>query len=280
MAIPPPTDGGYQLWWYYPSMAGNIIFAVLFCILSIAHLIGLALNRIWICVPLVVGGILEIVGYGIRAYANSNTSTVTLYATQSVLILLAPILFAASVYMYLGRLMIATNTTALSPIPTRYLTKLFVCGDVLCFFIQAVGGGMQSVKKLADKQYIAEYVILVGLILQIIFFGVFVVVAVMVHMRMARKGIEEKTVAWRRLLLVLYVVSGLICLRNIFRAIEYGMGTDGYLLQNEWPGFVFDGALMVIALIVSLAWYIGRGSKLNVRYDSVSSTEELKPTRS
>ncbi|KAK4495573.1 hypothetical protein PRZ48_012841 [Zasmidium cellare] len=279
MSTPPPTEGGYQLWWYYPSMAGNIIFAVLFGICTIAHLTGLFMNRLWICVPLVVGGLLEIIGYGVRAYANSKTDTVALYAAQSVLILLAPILFAASVYMYLGRLMLATNTTSLSPIPTKWLTKLFVIGDALCFIIQAIGGGMQSLKSLADKQYIAEYVILAGLILQIIFFGIFCVVAVMVHKRMAAKGVDDRAIAWRRMLKVLYAVSVLITLRNIFRVIEYGMGTDGYLLQNEWPGFVFDGALMVVALIVSLAWYVGRGSKLNARYDSVSSTKELKPAQ-
>lgn len=176
--------------------------------------------------------------------------------------------------------MTATNATELSPIPVQYLTKTFVWGDVLCFAIQAVGGSMQSIKSMKDKMYIAEYIILGGLILQICIFCIFVVVAVVVHMRMARRTFKEGTIAWEKRLVGLYIVSGLVCLRNIFRAVEYGLGSDGYLLGHEWPGFVFDGALMVLALTICGTWYLGSGAKLNSKYDGYAKTTELEYVRS
>tara|TARA_R110002003_G_scaffold112_13_gene9655 strand:+ start:2531 stop:2764 length:234 start_codon:yes stop_codon:yes gene_type:complete len=59
---------------------------------------------------------------------------------QALLILLGPIFFAAFIYMFLGRIMLATNSSALSMIRPTRLTKLFVGGDVLCFLVQAGGG--------------------------------------------------------------------------------------------------------------------------------------------
>ena len=248
------NESDFKYYHYNPSLPAASIFAILFLLTSLVHIYQLIRSRTWYFTPLVVGGVMECIGYIGRILSSRQSPNWTLgpYIIQSVLILLAPILFAASVYMYLGRLMIATNTTSLSPIRTKWLTKIFVIGDVCCFLIQAIGGGLQSVKSLADTPEIAEGVILAGLVLQIIFFGIFCFVAVLVHRRMARKGVDEKGVAWRRMLLVLYTVSGLITLRNVFRVIEYAMGTDGYLLQNEWPGFVFDGAFMVLALIAVL----------------------------
>lgn len=137
---------------------------------------------------------------------------------------------------------------------------------------------MMSVKKLQDKMYIGENVVLVGLCLQILFFGIFVMTSIVVHIRMARQQhkMEDCKINWKRMLIVLYVVSSLICLRNIYRAVEYELGSDGYLLANEWPGFVFDGALMVLVLGVCVRWDIGSGSKLSPGYDGYANTTELK----
>lgn len=58
---------------------------------------------------------------------------------QSILLLLGPTLFSASIYMILGRLVVLLEADAYSLIRPRWLTKLFVLGDVLSFFAQ--GGG-------------------------------------------------------------------------------------------------------------------------------------------
>ena len=64
------------------------------------------------------------------------------YIGQSLLLLLAPALFAASIYMILGRLIVALNAGSNSIIRPSWLTKIFVVGDVLSFLMQC--GGMSS----------------------------------------------------------------------------------------------------------------------------------------
>ena len=58
---------------------------------------------------------------------------------QSALILIAPAFLAASIYMTLGRIITMLQAEQYSVIPLRWLTKIFVAGDVLSFLMQASG---------------------------------------------------------------------------------------------------------------------------------------------
>jgi hypothetical protein len=145
---------------------------------------------------------------------------------QALLILLGPIFFAASIYMFLGRIMLATNSSALSMIRPMRLTKLFVGGDVLCFLVQVGGGGILAGSDSMSSADVGKGVILVGLGLQMVIFGLFLVVAGVWQRRMGAvaKGASQWGFEWHRYLSVLYVVSLLITFRNLFRIIEYAMG--------------------------------------------------------
>ncbi|UPL03973.1 hypothetical protein LCI18_014907 [Fusarium solani-melongenae] len=57
-------------------------------------------------------------------------------------IILALIPFAASIYMKLGRIVLMSGKPQLSLIKPKWLTKLFVCGDILAFLVQASGVSM------------------------------------------------------------------------------------------------------------------------------------------
>lgn len=61
------------------------------------------------------------------------------YIIQSVFLLVAPALFAASIYMELGRIINLTDGDSRSIIGRTKLTKIFVTGDVLSFFAQSGG---------------------------------------------------------------------------------------------------------------------------------------------
>ncbi|KAF2119841.1 RTA1 like protein-domain-containing protein [Lophiotrema nucula] len=260
----------YKLWNYTPSTAGGVIGAIVFFILTFFHSWRLVKNRTWFCIPFVIGGLFEAIGYAARAAAHTDTESKTPYIIQSVLILVAPILFAASIYMVLGRLILRTESESLSVIRPRWVTVIFVTGDILCFFIQSGGAGMlvQADDQSGVKR--GENIILGGLILQILCFGFFVVVAGIWHKRMsametpaARTGL----IPWRRYISLLYVASVCISIRNACRVVEYAMGRDAYLLTHEWPMYIYDFLLMATALGVCLSWYdpnIKRGAKLDI----------------
>lgn len=61
------------------------------------------------------------------------------YIIQSTLLLIAPALFAASIYMELGRVILLVRGERFSIVRVNWLTKIFVAGDVLSFLMQASG---------------------------------------------------------------------------------------------------------------------------------------------
>lgn len=84
----------------------------------------------------------ETIGYVGRALNAGQTYgnwTIGPYIMQSLLLLLAPALFAASIYMVLGRIILLTDGEAHSPIRVKWLTKVFVAGDVISFLAQSGG---------------------------------------------------------------------------------------------------------------------------------------------
>lgn len=62
-----------------------------------------------------------------------------IYSVQTIMILLAPPLYAASIYMTLGRLIRFLDAESLSIVSTRWITAIFLVGDVVAFVMQAAG---------------------------------------------------------------------------------------------------------------------------------------------
>lgn len=58
---------------------------------------------------------------------------------QATLLLVAPALFAATIYMELGRIIAMVDGEGHVKIPLRWLTKIFVIGDVFSFMLQGAG---------------------------------------------------------------------------------------------------------------------------------------------
>ncbi|RSM08172.1 hypothetical protein CEP52_004805 [Fusarium oligoseptatum] len=94
------------------------------------------------------------------------------YIMQNVLILIAPALMAASIYMILGRIILLTEGEHHALIRRRWLTKIFVFGDVASLLLQSSGGGLMAVNE--DLQKIGQNVIIGGLFVQLLFFGCFI----------------------------------------------------------------------------------------------------------
>ena len=106
------------------------------------------------------------------------------------------------------------------------------------------------------KTQTGQNVILVGIILQLVWFGFFIAIAGLLQYRMNRhptsaaRNIEHK---WKKYLMSLYVVSVLVIIRSIFRVVEFAQGHDGYLQSHEVYFYIFD-SIPMFALMVWLNW--------------------------
>ncbi|KAF7558383.1 hypothetical protein G7046_g5773 [Stylonectria norvegica] len=276
------TYNGYPLWRYIPSLPAAIIFIIIYAALTAAHCWKLLRHRMWFCIPFVVGGIFEVIGYIGRAAAHNNTGILIPYILQSIFLLIAPILFAASLYMTLSRLILAVHGARSSIIAPRWLTRIFVTGDVFSFLMQSTGAGLR-VKAGSDddsesSSNLGSNIIVGGLIFQIIIFAVFVATAVRFHVRFGREGeARAGDVPWRSVLTMLYVTSACIMARNVFRVAEYAMGSDGYLLGIEWGVYVFDASLMTVTMACFFWKYPSRleaRKGMGTELDVVDSPEE------
>ncbi|KAL8900835.1 MAG: hypothetical protein Q9207_005498 [Kuettlingeria erythrocarpa] len=250
-------SGEYHLYRYSPSLVAAIIAIVAFAILTLLHTYRMIKSKLWFCLSFTFGGLFEFVGYIGRALGHSSPASLGLYILQTLLILVAPALFAASIYMTLGRIMRATRAEHHSPIRVNWLTKLFVLGDIISFCTQGGGGGQQASGE-PDKVKMGENIILGGLFLQIVIFGLFVLVSVIFHKRLRKQPTQVSVVGdlkWQKMMMVLYAVSALILVRNVFRVVEYAGGRDGPLLRVEWPIYVFDALLMAATMVVWGVWY-------------------------
>lgn len=180
--------------------------------------------------------------------------------------------------MILGRLI-----TCLPAGPTRsfirpsWLTKVFVLGDVLSFLVQSSGGGLIASKRQAE---LGQTVIVSGLVLQIVTFGIFLAAAVAFHIRYSRLlsyARPEAGLPWRKVLLMLYTVSALIMVRSVFRVAEYIQGREGYSMTHQWTLFVFDSSLM---FLVTVAFFVMYHPDDMTRSDQEDEYIEARPVAS
>jgi hypothetical protein len=105
---------------------------------------------------------------------------------------------------------------------------------------------------------LGENVIIVGLFVQILFFGFFVAVSVIFHKGIAANPTTESAtcaVNWKRYLSVLYFASAMIMIRCMYRVVEYIQGQSGALQSHEYYAYMFDAFMMFQVMIAFIAFH-------------------------
>lgn len=191
----------FEFYHYSPSLAAAIIFTLLFIATTALHTYQLIRTRTLYMIPFLIGGFFQSIGYIARAVSATQKNgewTLGPYIVQSTLILVAPALFAASVYMHLGRVVRMVNggqtdeKLLFGLIKTTWLTKVFVAGDVISFMMQAGGGGLMATENVDT----GETLVLGGLGVQIAFFGLFVFTGVTWNLKMRSRNSVSR-VSWK-----------------------------------------------------------------------------------
>ena len=106
---------------------------------------------------------------------------------------------------------------------------------------------------------------IVGLIMQLLFFGLFLVTAAIFHRRKLRESSSQdggETLMptpsgnhWTTLLWALYAVGLLILVRSFYRLIEFIDGYGGYVMSHEAFLYVFDASLMSCAMFIMVRYH-------------------------
>ena len=137
---------------------------------------------------------------------------------------------------------------------------------------------MLTQAKTLDDVKKGENIIVGGLGIQILFFGFFMIVALVFHRRISNRPTRAAmsiVAPWQQLIYVLYISSGLIMVRSIYRVAEYVMGSEGVLMSKEYYLYCLDALPMLLVALSYNYFHPGRVINKNSqdRRLSVSSLE-------
>ncbi|KAK7524574.1 hypothetical protein IWZ03DRAFT_392018 [Phyllosticta citriasiana] len=220
----------FALYHYDPSTALAVVLMFLFSNESLAHGWLLWRQRTWYFIPFLIGGICKLILY----IKSHQTGPLGPYVMQSLMILLAPILFAASIYMILGRIIRLVDAESYSPIRVGWLTEKFLRRKT----------SFRSSPRRQIKW--GEHVIIAA--------GSF-------HFRIIRAPTQKAEAIWgllRQYMLVLYAASFLIITLDALRVIEYVQGSDGELMSKEMWIYLFDATLTFLVMLLFVIWHPSR----------------------
>lgn len=113
-----------------------------------------------------------------------------------------------------------------------------------------------------------SHIVLAGLVVQILLFGFFVVVAIVFHRRLRARPTnqsQDPSLPWEKFLYVLYVTSAFIMFRSIVRVAEFVEGFHGTIILHEVYLFVLDAVPMLLLMVI-----------FNIAYPSMFSKQAKK----
>ncbi|KAI0517646.1 RTA1-domain-containing protein [Xylaria bambusicola] len=248
---------------YRPSEIAGYAFLGLFAIATLAHIVYLFILRAWWFIPFILGGIAEVFGYYGRALSHDQPDVVGPWILQNLLLLTAPPLISATIYMTLGRLATAVDSRRCLPVTPRLLTPLYVLLDVGVVGTQLAGSvlpasGEPSAIELSKK------LVLSGLLAQAVALTIFILIAWFVEHRIKQISsptivLNDNTLAhWGNHFRAIQGVTLLIIVRSIVRTVEYVQGPDGFVISHEAFIYIFDAVLMWLVMAIYTVLHPGR----------------------
>ena len=223
---------------------------------------------------------MEAGGYYFRAYSHDDPCRILPFVIQGLLILAAPPFLAATIYMTLGRIIRNLKAEACSLIAPRWLTKMFVLGDLVCFVSQIAGSILRASTDL-DTNRRGSDIVLAGLAIQVVIFCFFLILTWNFQIRFSRQE-GHVEFHWKKHIGVLYTVSIVFLVRNIVRIVEFLQGGDGFIVTHESMLYVFDGSFMFLVVLSFVIMHPGRLFKEARRLDKVNRwgmENEMSPLR-
>ncbi|KAF1987843.1 RTA1-domain-containing protein [Aulographum hederae CBS 113979] len=262
-----------SFWRYLPSYGANGAFIGLFSLSLTLFLIQGFMSRRFLgfSIAMVLGCILEVVGYVARIKAHDNPFAEAAFLAQIVTLTIAPAFLAAGIYLCLSRIVLAfgASNSRLSP---KMYPRVFIPCDVVSLLLQAAGGGLASSQSHQNKDpTTGNNIMIAGLAFQVATLLVFIVLAADFSVRtwmrvksLGREGALDPTHerlrsswAFQGFLIALALSTLCIFTRCVYRVAELSDGWDGHLINTQRYFIGLEGALVAISVLVLNAFHPG-----------------------
>lgn len=254
---------GRGLYPYAPSLAAAVGTLLVFIVLFGVSTGQYVWYRSWFWWPMLLAILMEVTGYLFRILSIRSHHERTPFIVQSVLILVAPAVMAASCYMAFGRIVLWVVPARFKSfrhlwIPVRWLTPFFVGFDVLGFLVQVAGATMLASAEDPDGLDQGRRIVLLGIMVQLVMFAFFAVATLRLWLLLRGKLAGEKLpteTEWRIFLKIILVTSVAILLRSLYRFLEYVLGSDNALLSNEIYHYSMDAFPIIAVASLFVAYH-------------------------
>lgn len=276
-----------------PNKPLSIVATILYGLILVAHTGQMIRYRAWYFSAVVVAGIMETLGYITRTISCNDVSSRGLFICQFALVVLAPVLVAAGDYIIFGKLLeqiLGGPRARALGVPARWVTVIFITGDILSFILQGAGAGIMSSASNGQNARVLKHgqdIMVGGLGIQLVFFGFFSIATIRFDFKSRQilrergekyeKGARPK---WRYLLWTLYASCVLIIMRSAYRVAEFSQGWTGFLASHERYFYGLEALPMLLALLLFVFIHPGqflpegRGKPSSTRSPSAADIEE------
>ncbi|KAI5361882.1 Putative RTA-like protein [Septoria linicola] len=259
------NDATIIIYGYTPSLAVGVLGVALFTIAAATHLFLLVRHRSWYFSPLLIGTLMEIVGYIFRLLSSQQDPySVPWFVVQYFFIVVAPVFFSAAIYTIVS-VMISFYGREFAPLPPKVVLGVFVACDVVATVVQIAGAALVGVAYSNERDPTTpNNILLAGLAFQVFSFAVFLGVLGWTLVK-ARRSPERIS---RGFVVGVVVATLAVYLRTLFRLAETAEGLMEKLSTHE----VFFGCLefapIVVAVFIFTYWHPGRWLKSGINTGS------------
>ncbi|KAJ3099294.1 hypothetical protein HK100_004916 [Physocladia obscura] len=221
-------------------MAGTV-----YGLLFLAHTFQAFLFKTRYMIAAMAGTFLESVAYWVRIPSINDPFNIPKYATQYCLIIVSPVLIAATQYIMLEKIIFFSYPQTS---PVKHLSVYFILCDIVTFLVQIFG----STILVSDdsKRDLGQAILKAGLWLQVASFAAYLAMAMIFYFR-AQKLEQAKPSLnpWRKIFYTLMISGSLVFIRSLFRIVQFSYGFRGPIATNETYLYCFDFGLLVLAML-------------------------------
>lgn len=254
---------------YTPDLASNAILAIIFGLCTLSQAALAIRYRTWaLGFAATTGCLLECLGYIGRIMLRNNVWNHGAFALQLVTLIVAPSLLAAAIYLELKALVRHFGEQYSRLKPVLYVW-IFVCSDVACIALQAIGGGIAAGGDDKNAIDVGNDMIIAGLAIQVAVMGICVLLAAnfafnvykgRVVARRAREELikdESSVKAFRFYMSCTCVAFLTVFIRSVYRVPEFADGWGNGLMRNELDFMLLDGMMVAIAAVLMTVGHPG-----------------------
>jgi hypothetical protein len=233
----------------------GILAVILFTIALFFHAWLLFRHRTWYFSTVLIGTLMEIIGYIFRILAaKKNPYSVAYFVGQYFCIVVAPVFYSAAIYTLIS-VMINRTGRQYSPLPPKLILWVFIVCDVIATVVQITGAGLVgSAYSNGKDPNVPNNILLAGLAFQVASFALFIGCFI----AFVSKAWSALSRDLRVFAAATFVATLMVYLRTCIRLAETAEGLLKYLSTHEVIFGCLEFAPIVVAVYIFIYWHPGR----------------------